>query len=127
MQRVCFMHISQKWQKKIGRIHRLVANAFIPNLENKPEVNHIDGVKNNNNVDNLEWVTTSENIHHAYTTLKRKCRDASKSTIKISLDGFIQGVYKSRREAAKENNIDVQGIVKCISVKYKKSGGFIWA
>jgi hypothetical protein len=54
--------------KSRPRIHRLVAKAFIPNLNNKPDINHIDGNKLNNNVSNLEWCTKSENALHAYKT-----------------------------------------------------------
>ena len=60
-----FVNLSMDGKFKANYIHRLVACAFIPNPENKPCVNHIDGDKKNNRVDNLEWVTYSENVFHA--------------------------------------------------------------
>lgn len=55
------------------RLHRLIAKTFIPNPDGKPEINHIDGNKRNNSIDNLEWVTSSENKYHAFKhNLKEK-------------------------------------------------------
>lgn len=60
--------LSKSGKRKQFKIHRLVAQAFISNFENKPEVNHKDGDKTNNCSDNLEWVTRKENNQHAFDT-----------------------------------------------------------
>ena len=59
------VHLSKEGKSKTIKVHRLIATHFIPNPENKPEVNHKDGNKENNSIENLEWVTSKENCQHA--------------------------------------------------------------
>lgn len=90
-------------------LHRIVAQAFIPNLDNKPQVNHIDGNKQNNHVENLEWVTSNENLKHAY---KMGLRLPSSQNITLEQVKYIKQNPKnlSRKQLAKELNISYWSI-----------------
>lgn len=85
--------------RKNKRVHRLVAETFIPNPDNKPCVNHIDGNKLNNAVDNLEWCTHSENTKHAYDNgLEEKQCGEKRHAHKLDWDKvkYIRQVYIKR-------------------------------
>lgn len=84
-------------QSKKFLVHRLVAEAFIPNPENKPIVNHIDGNKHNNRVDNLEWVTQAENMRHAVKSgLIKQGADSADAILTKKQVEWIRSVFVPR-------------------------------
>ena len=78
-----------------SKVHRLVAQAFIPNPENKPEVNHKDGNKLNNHVSNLEWATHSENMRHAVNNSLHKLPHGERSRRAILTQEKVDEIRKN--------------------------------
>lgn len=105
--------------------HILVAQHFIPNPDNLPQVNHKDGNKDNCCDWNLEWCTCSDNIKHAYDNGMHKPNiDHKKHVIQIADDGEIE--YYSVREAQRQTGIDRSHIRKCCNGKALSAGGYKW-
>ncbi|AHJ87158.1 HNH endonuclease [Bacillus phage JBP901] len=97
-------------------IHRLVALAFIPNPENKPQVNHIDGNKQNNCLSNLEWVTVSENIIHAINTGLNPINTQMDEKVAVSIKkAYISG--KTVQDIIKEFNLTKGTVINTLREK----------
>lgn len=137
------VYLCNNGKNKMIRVHRLVAKTFIPNPEMKPVVNHINGIKNDNRLENLEWTTYQENIIHAYktglkVTTKKQIESSIKNILiaceknKVKVDQFdLNGNYiktwNSIQEASSFYNLSCSsGIIKCCKGKQKTAGNYIW-
>lgn len=129
-----FVNLSKNGIVNLANVHRLVAETFLPKDDGKNVVNHKDGNKHNNTVENLEWVTYSENSKHAVrnglldmepfiaagsTARKKKIAqiDASGKTIKV---------FDSAAEAARQLGLSKGNISSCANGVRKTSGGYRW-
>ena len=111
------IRLSDGYKRKSYRVHRLVAETFIPNHENKYEINHINGIKTDNRVENLEYCTRIDNMHHAvdkglykYNCQKVVCLETGKQ-------------YDSIREASRDTGIKQETIskdLKCCNTRNKR-------
>lgn len=102
-------------------VSRLVAEAFIPNPDNKPEVNHINGIKTDNRAVNLEWVTVSENKLHAYRTglHDAELQKRRVPVIAYDLQGNKVGIFASQLEASKALGVSQGSITRAIHTGYR--------
>ena len=117
----CTVNLYKDKKRKTKKIHRLVAEAYLENPNNLPEVNHKDEIKTNNSIQNLEWCSTKYNRQYG-TRIQRATEKTRKKVICIE----TEEVYDSVKEAHKQTGISMTGISLCCNEKRKSAGGLHW-
>ena len=127
--RYYFVSLSKNGIKYNAVIHRLVAAAFIPNPENKPCIDHIDGNRANNHADNLRWVTVKENQNNPITKSKwigKKANPHHEKAVEQIKNGIVVNVFVSIQEAARKGNFSATAICKVCKGKGNLHKGYKW-
>lgn len=130
-----YLHVSlyKNSKMKNGVVHKLVAKHFVSNPNNYKCVNHIDGNKINNNVDNLEWCTYKYNSEHSiamgknnnvFSMFRKLAKKRSKKVVQITPNGSV--TYESIQAASRATKICFSTISNCASGKVKSAGGYNW-
>ena len=144
----CKVALQKDKYRKMFSVHRLVAQAYLKNYSNTLQVNHINGIKTDNRVENLEMVTAKENMQKAVEIgLFDKCKEiqrknaiknnlgkyhilasksAKKRVAKYDKNNNLIQVYNSITEASRKNNINITSISYSANGKRKTGGGYIW-
>lgn len=133
----CVVTLHKNGKARQRLVHRLVLEVFSDNPYNKPYINHVNGVKTCNVINNLEYCTHAENIIHSFRVLKNKPNSpwlgkfgynnsSSKPVVQHSLNGEYIMRFASAIEVIRETGIGRTGICSCCRGRIKSSGGFIW-
>lgn len=120
------LHASMYGKRKVFLIHRLVAQYFIPNPNNFPEVNHKDEDVTNNSVDNLEWCTAKYNCN--YGTRNKRCMEKviKKPVKQLSLEGETIAIFPMVKDAMRKTGINDSQIIRVCKGKNLTAGGYKW-
>lgn len=127
----CFVSLSKKGKKKKLSVHRIVAEAFIPNPNRLPQINHKDENKANNHVDNLEWCTAEYNANYGSRNermIKSLRNDIRRSlpVLRFSVEGCLIDSFPSMHEAARVLGFNQGSISNCCRGYCNTYKGFVW-